>query len=514
MAKRINVIPAIKHVTNDDKLQSSSRRVAGYARVSTDLEEQETSYEAQMKYYETLIKGHPGWEYAGMYSDEGISGTSTKRREGFNAMIKDALNGKIDLIITKSVSRFARNTVDSLTTIRELKEKGVEVYFEKENIWTFDSKGELLITIMSSLAQEESRSISENTKWGKRRKFAEGKASVGFSYFLGYDKGPDGEFVINKEQAEVVKLIYKLFLSGMSYTEIKRRLDELGIKTPGHKDKWHPSTIRNILTNEKYKGDALLQKRYTTDFLTKKSVKNNGEVPQYYVEDHHPAIIDKATFDFVQEEIKRRKEVGCAYRSLGTFTSSIICGECGGIYGRKVWHSNDKYRRVVWQCNRKYMGSNCHTRVVEEDEIKEAFLKAVNKLIKRKDKVLDDLEVLKEVATDTEGLGKEVEKLRGRLATISSEADDMVTAGNVAGYEAKVKEYEALTTEIEGLEGEIATAEISGRRIDTLMDKLRKMKGEKRKFNEELWMAIVESVRVETNGKLTIRFRGGYEVTV
>jgi len=233
-------------------------------------------------------------------TDEGISGTSTNKREGFKQMIADALAGKIDLIVTKSVSRFARNTVDSLTTIRNLKENKVEVYFEKENIKTFDSKGELLITIMSSLAQEESRSISENVKWGLRKRFADGQVIVPFSCFLGYDRGPDGTLVVNAEQARTVRYIYTLFLQGMSFNGIATRLTAEGHGTPGGQAKWHDSTVSGILSNEKYKGDALLQKYYIPDFLTKKAVVNKGEVPQYYVQGNHEAIIDPEIFDLVQ----------------------------------------------------------------------------------------------------------------------------------------------------------------------------------------------------------------------
>ena len=222
MAKRVTTIPATLNRFDSRPIQSvTKRKVAGYARVSTDTEEQATSYEAQVDYYTRYIKTNPEWDFAGIYTDEGITATNTSHRDGFNRMIQDALDGKIDLIITKSVSRFARNTVDSLTTVRELKEKGIEIYFEKENIWTLDAKGELLITIMSSLAQEESRSISENITWGKRKSFADGKASVSFTRFLGYDRGPNGEFVINKEQAVTVRYIYKRFLEGLSTYQIE-----------------------------------------------------------------------------------------------------------------------------------------------------------------------------------------------------------------------------------------------------------------------------------------------------
>ena len=270
-----------------------------YALVSTDHDDQFSSYEAQIDYYTNYIKGRDDWEYVNVYTDEGITGTSTKRREGFKQMISDALDGKIDLIVTKSVSRFARNTVDSLTTIRQLKEAGVEVYFEKENIWTFDGKGELLLTIMSSLAQEESRSISENCTWGQRKRFADGKITVPFQRFLGYDRGPDGNLVVNPEQAVIVKSSYSMFLQGMSYHGIAKKLTADVIPTPGGKEKWSISTVKSILSNEKYKGDALLQKSYTVDFLTKKTKVNEGEIPQYYVEDNHEAIIDPEVFDTV-----------------------------------------------------------------------------------------------------------------------------------------------------------------------------------------------------------------------
>lgn len=284
------------------------RRVAAYARVSTCREEQQTSYEAQIRYYEEYIQERRDWIFAGIYADEGVTGTSTKKRAEFLRMIRDASEGKIDLIVTKSVSRFARNTVDSLTAIRQLKEWGVECYFEKENIWTFDAKGELLITIMSSLAQEESRSISENTRWGMRKAFRDGKVFVPFKHFLGYDRGVNGELKVNQEQAETVRLIYHLFLDGYSFYKIAAELTGRKIPTPYGYSVWNDRTVKNILENEKYRGDALLQKKYSRDFLDREMRKNEGEVPQYYVEGNHEAIVEPYIFDKVQEELRRRKE--------------------------------------------------------------------------------------------------------------------------------------------------------------------------------------------------------------
>ncbi len=276
-------------------------------------------------------------------------------------MIMDALAGKVDLILTKSVSRFARNTVDTLTTVRKLKEKGVEVYFEKENIYTLDSKGELLITIMSSLAQEESRSVSENVTWGQRKRFSDGKVSLPYKRFLGYEKGPDGLPKIVPEQAETVKLIYRYFLEGLMPSTIACELTKRSILTPSGKSGWQASTVESILTNEKYKGDALLQKCFTVDFLTKKQKVNEGEVSQYYVENSHPAIVEPVVFDEVQSELERRKKVGYSSKG-GCFSSGIVCGECGAFYGPKVWHSTGKYRRTIWRCNHKYdTGVSCST---------------------------------------------------------------------------------------------------------------------------------------------------------
>mgnify|MGYP000797781476 CR=1 FL=1 len=269
MARKITMIPqTINPQTRTAMDTRTKRKVAGYARVSTDYEEQITSYEAQVDYYTNYIQSRDDWEFVKVYTDAGISATNTRHREGFNQMVEDALAGKIDLIITKSVSRFARNTVDSLTTVRKLKEKGIEVYFEKEGIYTLDSKGELLITIMSSLAQEESRSISENVTWGQRKRFADGKVSLPYAHFLGYRKGADGLPEIVPEEAETVRYIYQRFIDGLTPYKIANELTAQGIPTPCGKEKWSASTVKSILTNEKYKGDALLQKKFTVDFLT------------------------------------------------------------------------------------------------------------------------------------------------------------------------------------------------------------------------------------------------------
>lgn len=287
--------------------QKSTLRAAAYARVSTDHSDQITSYEMQVKYYKEYIQSREDWELAGVYTDEGITGTSTKKRPGFRQMISDALDGKIDVIITKSVSRFARNAVDLLSTVHQLKRRGIEVIFERENIHTLDGKSELLLSIMAVIAQEEAHSVSENCKWGQRERYSKGQVTVPFKRFLGYDRGENGELVINEEQAKIVRRIYDDFLNGQTPYAIAKALTAEKIPTPGGKAVWRYGVIKSILTNEKYKGEALLQKVYTPDYLTKEKVKNNGEVDQYYVTGSHKAIIPPEKWQRVQDEMARRK---------------------------------------------------------------------------------------------------------------------------------------------------------------------------------------------------------------
>lgn len=499
------------------------RKVAAYARVSTDHEDQLNSYEAQCDYYESFIRSHEEWEYAGLYSDEGISGTSTKRRDGFNRMVEDALAGRIGLILTKSVSRFARNTVDSLTTIRKLKDHGTEVYFEKENIWTFDSKGELLLTIMSSLAQEESRSISLNVTWGQRKRFADGKATAPFSSFLGYDRGENGELVINAEQAETVKLIYACFMKGYSYTAIARELTSMGIKSPMGRDRWNGSTVQSILTNEKYKGCALLQKSYTADYLTKKIVRNDGAVPQYYVEGSHDAIIEPAVFDRVQEMIAERKQrIGFSGSTI--FSSKIKCSCCGGWYGSKVWHSTDQYRKIIWRCNAKYSSRNyrCKTPHVTEEEIKAAFIKAINKLAAERKTLLDDLREVQEALTDTKALILQLHELDERMNAEAEAVQELIaTNARVAqnqeeyskAYDELVSRYEATKAERDQMEAEIRKRGIRHRELERFITDVEKLPNLVTEFDEALWGSLVEYVTIGMDKTMVFTLTGGTEIT-
>ena len=522
--RKVTAIPAtISRYTATPINSTKKRRVAGYARVSTDHEDQTTSYEAQVDYYTNYIKSRDDWEFVTIYTDEGISATNTKKREGFKAMIADALAGKIDLIVTKSVSRFARNTVDSLTTVRKLKDEGIEIYFEKENIWTLDSKGELLITIMASLAQEESRSISENVTWGQRKRMADGKVSFAYSRFLGLDKDKEtGKIVVNPEQAETVRLIFHLFLEGMTPHSIAAELTSRGIKTPAGKDVWNQQTVRRMLSNEKYKGDALLQKEFTVDFLQKKMKKNEGEVPQYYVEGNHEAIISPAVFDLVQAEFAKRTKGGTRYSGVSIFSNKIKCADCGGWYGSKVWHSTDRYRRVIYRCNRKYSGEDkCQTPHVTEDEVKAAFVSAYNQLVTEKKEIIANAEIIRKTLCVTDALQEEKGKLEEEMAVLVEMTQNIVAENaRVAQdqdeyqkrYDGLVQRYDTAKARYDEVVAAISAKEAQSERLADFIKVLKAQDGTISEFDGSLWGSMVEFITVGRDKEITVTFRDGSEI--
>ena len=376
----IEIIAATKTLQQQPlSVAARKKRVAAYARVSTEQDEQQSSYEAQVDFYTRHIKSNPDWEFVEVFADRGITGTNTKNQENFNRMIDLALNGGIDIILTKSISRFARNTVDTLQTVRELKAVGVEVRFEKENLHTFDPKCEMMLTIMSSLAQEESRFISENVRWDKQKSMRDGKVSLAYSRFLGYKKGADGRPEIVEEEAAIIRKIYDLFLSGKTINEIAAILTNMGVLTPAGRAKWSVSTVRSILSNEKYKGEALLQKTFTVDYLTKEVRKNNGEVPSVRVRNSHEPIIEPEVFDRVQEILAESTKRRAKVRTRHPFAGKLVCGDCGSFYGHKVWRLRSTGERYnVWYCNHKYDGDEpCSSPRLREAEIRDAFEKVL-----------------------------------------------------------------------------------------------------------------------------------------
>ena len=520
--RSVTVIPASIHRFSEMPLATAEKRkVAAYARVSTDNEDQKTSYAAQVDYYTNYIKSRSDWEFAGMYSDEGVTGTSLKKREGFTHMVQDALDGKIQLIVTKSVSRFARNTVDSLTTIRKLKEHGIEVYFEKEAIWTFQARGEILLTILSSLSQEEARSISENVTWGLRKKFADGKFSVGYSHFLGYDKGEDGNLAINEEQAKIVRLIFQLFLEGMTAGRIAKELTARHILTVTGKEKWNAKTIRGVLANEKYTGCARIQKTFTPDFLTKKAVKNCGQVPSYFVEQSHPAIIDPAVFEMVQREMERRTREGGRYSGVNIFSGKIRCGACGGSFGAKVWHSTDKYRRIIYRCNNKYDGQKYRTPHVTEEEIKAAFVTAFNRLVTERDEIIANARLIKQTLCDTTVLTEEKVKLQQELAVLVEMTENCVRQNaRIAQnqeeyqkhYEGLVARYDAAKARLDEVTEAVSAKETQSERLAVFINELKAQTEPVAEFDSQLWASMVECVIVSVDKDMTVAFRDGTKV--
>ena len=403
MARTIVHIPAQPRAATTSATQVTRLRTAAYCRVSTEQEEQLNSYEAQVDYYTNYIKSNPRYEFAGIYADRGITGTNTKRREEFNRMIADCEAGKIDFVIAKSVSRFARNTEDCLFYTRKLKDLGIGIYFEKENINTLDGGGELLLTILSSLAQEESRNISENCKWGIRKKFHDGKLHLNADRFLGYDKDEKGKLVINEDQAAIVRRVfYEYIWEGLNPDAIARRLQAERIPGCMGKPRWSVSTIQAMLRNEKYMGDALLQKTYTADFLNKKSVKNHGEVEQVRVKGDHEAIIEPEIWDAVQLELQRRhrytEEHNIRFRGRNSdaqpFSCKVICGVCGNPFWRRTWYRENKTIKV-WQCGQRYQEKGvvtCVSENLKEETLYNAFVVAWNAIVDNRKELLPEWE--------------------------------------------------------------------------------------------------------------------------
>lgn len=397
LAQNITVIPARRTIgTQKQSAKVQKTRVAAYCRVSTEYEEQESSYEVQVEHYTSFINANPEWELAEVYADDGISGVNTAKRESFNRMIEDCKAGKIDMILTKSISRFSRNTVDCLKYTRELKAMNIAVFFEKENINTLDAKGEVLMTIMAALAQQESESLSANIRLGIQFRNQQGKVKVNHNRFLGYTKDADGKLVIVPEEAEIVRRIYAEYMDGASFLQIMRGLEADGILNGAHNTRWYESNIRQILTNEKYIGDALLQKTYTVSILEKKRSVNNGNLPKYYVEGSHEAIIDKDVFLRVQAEIARRANILSDgkkrfYSGRYALSSIVFCGHCGDIYRRIKWN-NRGCKSTVWRCvsrvEKKTSGIDCPARTIKEEDLQTAVVTAVNDTWSRKDAVL------------------------------------------------------------------------------------------------------------------------------
>ena len=519
LAQNVTVIPARRRVGSQrTAAQVQKIRVAAYCRVSTDSEEQETSYEAQVQHYTEYIRSKPDWEFVKIYADDGISGTNTRKRDEFNRMIADCEAGKIDLILTKSISRFSRNTLDCLKYTRKLKALNIAVFFEKENINTMDSKGEVLLTIMASLAQQESESLSANIRMGIQYRNQQGKVQINHNWFLGYTKDADGNLIIDPAQAEIVHRIYREYLEGASFLQIKRSLEADGIKNgAGHK-KWHESNIQQILTNEKYIGDALLQKTYTVSILDKKRAANNGEMPKYYVEGSHEAIIDRDVFMKVKAEIARRANLNPdgkrrVYSSKYALSGMVFCGHCGDIYRRVKWN-NRGCKSTVWRCVSRVlkgkMDFDCPARTVKEEVLQVAIVTAVNDAYARKNIVMALLKqnIESMVFGDLEDrLAMEDKKL----------ADLQVQMIAVSGDEEAV---DALGVQIEGLRAERQSilAEAAERsdlqeRMNDMIAFLDEMPTMLTEYSDAITRRLVEKITI-FDEKIVVELKSGLQMEV
>lgn len=529
--KKVSMIPAKPQYDRSIKLSEKKLRVAAYCRVSTELEEQESSYEAQVEYYTRKIQETENWKLAGIYADDGKSATNTKKRDDFKAMIKDAESGKIDMILTKSVSRFARNTVDSLLTIRKLKEKNVAVVFEKEGVNTLDGTGEILITILSSLAQEESRNISENTRWGVVRKFEKGKVIVNHNKFMGYTKNENGDLVIVPKEAEIVRLVFRLYLEGYSTGKIAKYLEEQKIKTATGLEKWHDTVVLKMLRNEKYMGDALLQKTYTVDFMTKKKVMNKGIVPQYYVEDDHEAIIPKDLFYRVQEELARRasvnksavtrkKNMKSKYSSEYALTGILLCGECGQEYRRVTWARNGK-KKIVWRCSNRLTNGTKYCKdsvTLEEGILNRTVMEAIHRITCNDGNFASALRQNVIRVIGSYGREQEPDEYDEKIKAKQEEMVSLIAENAaISSYTDEFDErYRRIAEEISTLKEEQLEArrkkklaESYNRRVQDMDNFLKQQTYQMPEFDNDLVRRLIANIKVVSEDKLLIQFQSG-----
>ena len=532
--KKIITVIEPKRSMTVDKEKYRQKRVAAYCRVSTDSEEQLVSYANQKKVYTEMIASRKDWCFAGLFADEGKSGTRADKRPEFNKMINDCLAGKIDYIITKSVSRFARNTVDCLDYVRMLKSKGIGVYFEEQQIDTLKTDSELYLVIYAGFAQSESESISKNITWSVRKKFEEGTPVFMYKRFLGYRKGADGEPEIVPSEATIVERIFNLYLAGETVDKISKMMQAENYDIPGKTISFSKGMIMNMLSNERYCGDAILQKSVTIDCIEKKRKKNTGEAPMYYVQNNHPTIIDRVTFNKVQEELARRKTKtpGSAKSSITStgkysryaLTDVLICGNCGTRYRRVTWSRNG-VKRIVWRCISRldYGKKFCSdSPTIMEDKLQEAIVRAVNKFNEQDNATYKALMR----ATISEALGlngdpEEVDMLERKVEALNNKmlalVNESVSSGD--GIEAHESEFMTLSQETELLKQRIAaiqesTAKDNGEqsRLEQIQAIISERESKCMEYDDSIVRQMVEWIKVYPGGKLEIIFGGGYLV--
>lgn len=533
MTPTLIVIPATPQ-TVQARNPHRQLRVAAYCRVSTSDEEQLTSYEAQKTYYTEKIMTNPEWTMAGLYADEGITGTMARKRPEFLKMIRKCRRRQIDVILTKSISRFARNTVDCLNYIRELKALDIAIIFEKENINTMEMDSEIIVTMMGAFAQSESESISQNVTWGMRQAMKEGRVNFKYKQTYAYERGEDDTPKIIPKEAEVVRKIYDAYLAGASCDAIRDMLAAEGILTPKGKSHWEQQVIRGILKNEKYAGDVLMQKTFVKDCITKKAVKNNGQLPKYLVKNHHAPIIDRKTFEKVQAEMARRAgksattEATCPsgfskYSCKFALNELLICGECGTVYSRRTW-INGGQKKIVWRCKSRvdYGKKYCkHSPSLEEGRLQTAILAAINRLMTNRDAVIaavtDGLRI--EFTAQAGGkadpmlLEKRIAELQRATLDLMNVAMSSTDPDSFDGrFRELTEELESLREQLGALRQEQDGADPVEERIADIREALMNAPFEVTEWSESIIRQLIDTIKVMDKDKLLVIFKGGMEI--
>ena len=528
LQRTVTVIPA-KPQMNQQAVKRQIR-VAAYCRVSTEEEEQQSSYEAQCNYYTDKIMTNPEWTMAGIFADEGITGTSTKKRDDFNRMIRKCRQKKIDLVLTKSISRFARNTLDSLKYIRALKELGIGIIFEKENINTLEMDTELIITFMSAFAQSESESISANVRWGKKQAMKEGKVNSPIWKLYGYGTNDAGELVIVPEEAEVVRRIYARILAGDSLRIIRDTLNADSIPAKGGKE-WHESTVRGIITNEKYCGDVLMQKTFKTDLISGKTAKNTGQLPMYLIQDNHPGIVTRDTFQAVQTELTRRSAGKSpsgknaptgrsCYTSKYALSERVFCGECGTRYQRCSWHRKDKVR-IVWRCvSRVEYGSRyCHqSPTMDEEPLQRAIMAAVNSIMDSQEKInglitdaaLEETCKLPNSAMTLGDINRRLEELEAEFDALFNQSGGIDK--NAVKFREIANEMAALKEQREKISAQLRNNKAAQEHVHTMAAVLDQEDHHLTQWDEEMIRQLVHTVKVISADHIRVYLNDGTEI--
>ena len=529
LPRTVTVIPA-KPQRNQQAVRRQLR-VAAYCRVSTEEEEQQSSYEAQCTYYTDKIMTNPEWTMAGIFADEGITGTSTKKRDDFNRMIRKCRQKKIDLILTKSMSRFARNTLDSLKYIRALKELGIGIIFEKENINTLEMDTELIITFMSAFAQSESESISANVRWGKRQAMKEGKTSVNFKKLYGYFLDSEGNPRVDSDKAEVIRGIFNRYLQGASLRMIRQELEAAGIPNPAGSEKWGIDQIRSILSNEKYCGDVLMQKTFIQDCISKKVVKNTGQLPMYLIQNNHPAIVSREVYQAVQAEKARRSATASpstktsstgrtCYASKFALSERLVCGECGTLYRRCTWKRNGK-TRIVWRCVSRldYGTKYCHqSPTMDEEPLQRAIMAAISSVMAPKEKInglitdaaLEETGKLPNSAMILGDINRRLEKLEAEFDALFNQSGSIDK--NTIRFSQIANEMASLKEQREKISAQLRNNEAAQEHVHTIAAVLDQEDHHIHKWDEEMIRQLVHTVKVISTDHIRVYLNDGTEI--